>query len=183
MHINKMEAVFIRHSLKEYANGKSEEYKFDPPLTQEGITAATHAAFELEQIYGQFDVIITSPFRRCLQTAAVIASVFSQMGKPIRIIKEPMVGEYLGNHKSIDEEDFRCSITDDVIFPETIEDLRKRVSNFERLLGVKLYRKPLIVTHGIFMQMLSVANQSYKELDVLPLTITRKKKRTRNKNK
>lgn len=52
-------------------------YPFDPPLTLTGAKQAKSVAKELFAKYGDFSVVVSSPFIRCIETAVEICRVFN----------------------------------------------------------------------------------------------------------
>jgi len=52
-------------------------YPFDPPLTMTGAKQAKSVAKELFAKYGDFSVVVSSPFIRCIETAVEICRVFN----------------------------------------------------------------------------------------------------------
>eukprot|EP00438_Fugacium_kawagutii_P016520 Skav222458 [mRNA] locus=scaffold3319:157498:160760:+ [translate_table: standard] len=60
------------------ANGSQDaaEFPFDPPITAEGVQQAKQLADDLKTQLVSLDVIISSPYLRCLQTAEILAEEF-----------------------------------------------------------------------------------------------------------
>eukprot|EP00438_Fugacium_kawagutii_P016517 Skav222455 [mRNA] locus=scaffold3319:96817:99986:+ [translate_table: standard] len=52
------------------------EFPFDPPITAEGVQQAKRLADDLKRQLVSLDVIISSPYLRCLQTAEILAEEF-----------------------------------------------------------------------------------------------------------
>lgn len=101
--------IYIRHAQKAYRNGKpfpnsGEEFKryyaHDPPLTQEGRKEAEKVAEKLLRLYPVPTHIITSPYLRARETAAIMAGVIVKRNSPatIEILCQSDISEYLGNH-------------------------------------------------------------------------------------
>lgn len=74
--------VILRHSERrdqvDPTYLETDEHKawpFDTPLTENGIKLAHDVADELAEKSAAFSMIVTSPYRRCMQTAAEVAKV------------------------------------------------------------------------------------------------------------
>lgn len=89
--------VILRHSerrdqvdptYKDCEEGRA--WPFDPPLTEKGVKLAQDVALELAEVHAQaqFTTIITSPFYRCMQTAAELVKVLK-----LPVILDQEVGE------------------------------------------------------------------------------------------
>lgn len=143
--------LITRHGTKAYANGKSDTYQFDPPLTLTGIDNASTLGLSL--LDANIDEILTSPYYRCIQTALAIQRVLKQFGRDISVKIEPLLAEYLGNQKVVREADLRLDAWLSYPGVETIKDLRIRVKKFTQRYPVVTTRK-LIVTHGLVIRQL-----------------------------
>eukprot|EP00438_Fugacium_kawagutii_P003470 Skav217401 [mRNA] locus=scaffold532:747331:752181:- [translate_table: standard] len=53
-----------------------EEFPYDPPITAEGVQQVKELAYDLKQQLASLDVIISSPYLRCVQTAEILAEEF-----------------------------------------------------------------------------------------------------------
>lgn len=58
-----------------FTSEASQEYPFDSPLTARGRKQAMDFANELLACHGSFSLVVTSPFLRCIQTAAEVCKV------------------------------------------------------------------------------------------------------------
>jgi broad specificity phosphatase PhoE len=91
-----MSQLYIRHSFKEYKNGKNEEFSLDPDITEEGKLAAREKFIMLVNTYGVPNQIISSPYLRARTTAHIAADVILELtGKQINITCDRYVGECL----------------------------------------------------------------------------------------
>lgn len=87
---------YIRHSYKAWANGKNPEYSLDPHLTENGRKHAHERFSELVRTYGAPSRIVSSPYRRTRETAAIAQSVvLSATGIYVPITYDTRLGEYL----------------------------------------------------------------------------------------
>lgn len=142
--------IYIRHAEKEYNNGHSESYKFDPNITEEGMEKTRILANKLLEEYGKPDVIICSPYLRTRETADLISKV---VGVDYRIDK--FLSEYLGNHKyeklDVHEETKKYNPP----HPETFRKFQTRVYKHNTYMNKFSDKKVWIVTHGLFITELS----------------------------
>jgi len=79
-----MQILIIRHGIavdpdKFAAKGGAEQ---DRPLTERGAKRTKRAARGLRRVLEHIDLIATSPFRRALQTAEIVARVFASRQEP-----------------------------------------------------------------------------------------------------
>ncbi|MCX8093646.1 MAG: phosphohistidine phosphatase SixA [Candidatus Goldbacteria bacterium] len=87
-----MQIYFMRHGLAAdkklpiYLNNDAER-----PLTEEGIKKSIIVAKGLKKIVKNFDIIFTSPLKRALQTASIVAEEFNLKTK-IKVINELLPG-------------------------------------------------------------------------------------------
>eukprot|EP00438_Fugacium_kawagutii_P032421 Skav234924 [mRNA] locus=scaffold840:964194:966398:+ [translate_table: standard] len=80
------------HALDDW--GCSEDatkFPYDPPITAEGVQQAKDLARDLKQQLVSLDVIISSPYLRCVQTAEVLAEEFD-----VLVLLDAEVGEVMG---------------------------------------------------------------------------------------
>lgn len=135
--------VVLRHSeRRDYVDGPSwletEEGKawpHDTPLTERGHELAAEVAKELEALHAQanFVALATSPYRRCIETAAAVAKLLK-----LPVIVDQELGEVWGREMPKEPNPFRLG-----------NDLRKMVnglgikdSNPTVDGGLKLFGKP-----------------------------------------
>ena len=150
--------MFIRHSYREYRNGKSPDGKLqhDSPILpgyERGIISKFLYNFNK---YGYPDKIICSPFLRTRETAKIIKHI---LPPNVEIIIDKGVEEYLGFQKpkggipDLDEETRKY--TDCKLGIETFDDIKIRSQNYYEQI-----KNPdeniLIITHGIFISQLAV---------------------------
>ncbi len=82
-----MNLYLIRHSISE--NSSFNKKDFDRELTEEGIFVIKNSANEWKKFIGKFDVILTSPLLRAVQTAELISPLLQYQKN---IIKENNLG-------------------------------------------------------------------------------------------
>lgn len=149
--------MFVRHSYREYRNGKSPKGKLqhDSPISS-GYERSIGFKFLYNfNLYGYPDKIICSPFLRTRQTAKVIKHFIPDN---VKIFIDKDVEEFLGFQKpkrgipDLDEETKKY--TDCKLGVEKFEDIKKRSSNFyEKIKNPD--ENILIVTHGVFISQLA----------------------------
>ncbi|MFP4499211.1 MAG: phosphohistidine phosphatase SixA [Vulcanimicrobiota bacterium] len=71
-----MELYFLRHGEAEDAMFNTPDADFERNLTEKGMNDLILEAFGLKQIVDRFDVILTSPLVRAVQTASVFGKVY-----------------------------------------------------------------------------------------------------------
>jgi len=138
----KQTLVLLRHSercdyvdprYKETQDGQ--EWPHDTPITTNGVVLAKDVAKELNRLHKQvrFAAIICSPYRRCLETAAVLAR---RLKIPTMIDQE--MGEVWGKDMRGDPPPWRT----DIDLQNLVDSLKLTVLN-ERLKsgGIKCYGK------------------------------------------
>mmetsp|Transcript_107364 Transcript_107364/g.309099 ORF Transcript_107364/g.309099 Transcript_107364/m.309099 type:complete len:325 (-) Transcript_107364:33-1007(-) len=93
----KQTLVVLRHSERldhvdpNYKNTpEGKEWPFDTPLTEAGVKLAHSVAEELAELHDEvhFAMVATSPYRRCMQTAAEVAKLLG-----LKVIIDQEVGE------------------------------------------------------------------------------------------
>ncbi len=72
-----MQLYFLRHGLADWPDWDAAQDHLRP-LTKEGIKKMKAEAKTLAQLGVQFDVILSSPYTRALQTADIVAGQFGQ---------------------------------------------------------------------------------------------------------
>jgi phosphohistidine phosphatase len=82
-----MNLYLIRHSISENISFNKKD--FERELTEEGILVIKNSINDWKKFIGKFDVILTSPLVRAVQTAEIISSV---MQTEPNIIKENNLG-------------------------------------------------------------------------------------------
>lgn len=151
--------VFIRHAEKAYPNGNGNsltDKKHDPPLTENGRKASIEKAKELVTLFGFPTRIISSPYRRCRETAESLLEGLKRIGdskdcreggaskgreesKESRGYEESKecekeidirVAEYLGNHNNIDLDITNETASFNIKHPETWRQFNVRINNY-----------------------------------------------------
>src|SRR5579872_2889842 len=89
--------IFIRHGDKQHANSATGvPYPLDSDITEDAYVQAKKIGKDIVSTCGEPQLIISSPYRRTLQTAECIKSVCST--NPTIMI-DSNVAEYLGHQK------------------------------------------------------------------------------------
>lgn len=159
--------IYIRHAHKSYKNGqplveKSKvrtnreqrfSYAHDPPLTREGRKAAAKLAEELLSKYPTPAHIITSPYLRARETAAIMAGVIVKKYSPttIQISCQAELSEYLGNHNRESLDVAPSTAKHSPPHPETFFQFRARIAEHYKswLEADEETDVTWIITHGI----------------------------------
>ncbi len=132
--------IFISHANKAYKNGKAMTEKHDPPITPIGITKCESVAKHLSSKYGQPDIILTSPFKRCRQTAAEFGYT--------NIVVNTSLAEYLGHQNDALDVSAETS-TYNIPYPETMAQFKERIVDFCHQMLSMSHGVIWCVTHGI----------------------------------
>lgn len=152
---------FVRHG-ESVLNEQGIRQGREGGLSPRGIEQAKQTAKGLLQESKPFDVIISSPFERTVETTNIINE---QLHLPVEYIellaerKNP--SEIIGKHKdspevlaitdridnSFHKDDFRYSDE------ENFTDLKMRARNLLRYIEERPEKRLLMVTHGIFLKM------------------------------
>ena len=147
--------IFIRHGHKTYENGRSSEYRFDPPLTTYGQEQSYICFKNLLDQYGPPSGIVASPFRRTRQTADIARLVIlERLGYHVEINYDNSIREYLGNHHCINSDDFE----DQTRVHLTLKNNSERWGAFIKRLknaGPQLQPNVWYITHGLVIQQLA----------------------------
>lgn len=135
-----MPIYFIRHGIKEYANGKGIP-RFDPGI--KNINPDIKLRLPINP-----SSITSSPFLRCRQTAQLLYP-----GSRINISKE--FGEFLGHWPTIEESDllpctYKYYQGNLACFKESVEDFKKRIQNevISLLERLPIESDHIVITHG-----------------------------------
>lgn len=108
--------LFIRHSVKEYTNGKSTAYPLDPDLTEKGVVLAHDKFALLVEKYGVPNKIVTSPYLRTRRTAEIAQQViYDTKGIVVDIVCDNYLSEYLNYDK------YHNIKLEEALKPETLE--------------------------------------------------------------
>jgi len=151
--------VYIRHADKEYVNGYSETYKHDPGITKHGADKSKHVSNKLIEKWGYPSIIVSSPYRRCRETAIIMKSMFK---KDLKIIIDKELSEYLGNHKNSPLDVTPETKIHHPPHPESFDDMKKRVNvHYNKMLQFSKHYKDKVVwlvTHGIIIKQIAHLN-------------------------
>lgn len=142
-----MDLYIVRHGETGYNKMGLLQGRIDIPLNQNGIDQAKQTKKELEQI--NFDVVISSPLSRAIETAKIIAPD-KEIKTDHRLI-ERNLGEYEGKPKRICDFDFYDNLLANHTEKgmEAILDLIVRVRSLILELKEKYPDSTiLLVTHG-----------------------------------
>jgi len=90
--LNKTMYIYIRHFHKEYKNGRSETFPYDPRIVADENGHIATLRRQLISAYGLPMAVITSPYERTRSTAFLLA------GDDIPVIVDPDLSEYLSEH-------------------------------------------------------------------------------------
>lgn len=138
--------IYIRHGDKAYGNGKVEKYKHDPPLTIIGVKEMTTLTLSLLEKYRLPQYIISSPYRRCRESAGhIIKTIYLNTGKEIPLFIDVNVSEYLGNHKKSRLDVYPETMKYNPPHPETFHNFRQRIIDHDSKCPDNVW----VVTHGI----------------------------------
>lgn len=149
------------------------QWPLDPPLSDAGHTQADGLGDHIKAFAAgkgsEFHVVISSPYLRCIQTAARICK---RLGPDVKMLVDQSIGEVYGPSvmgevqphcqvrafaeaekycRSLGVDVVRCAIGSPPAWPETLKDARTRyalrfLSYLQRLAVAK--RNFLLVTHG-----------------------------------
>ncbi len=154
---------FIRHGQTEL-NAKGIRQGPDGPLSPEGVLQVQAVAKRFPTKKGKPQVIISSPFQRTKETAAIIAQTLHmsveycdllvERKNPTEIIghsgKEEQVQKIVDRiDKSFHDDDLRYSDE------ENFMDLKARAKKLLAYIGKRKERQIIMVTHGIFLKMVA----------------------------
>lgn len=151
---------FVRHGKTDYSQKNTKIYQGWgtqlAPLSEKGIAQIEKAALD-ERLRGA-DVILTSPYTRAVQTAAILSRVTGA-----RIVVETDLHEWLGNKAYIYDDDetaensYREYGETDGVYPdgearrwEDAKAIRARVLTV--LEKYRRYDKVIIASHGMLMR-------------------------------
>ena len=161
--------LMLRHGTKQYKNGESDIYPFDPDLTYKGRELIAKITHQFIEEYGEPDLIYCSPYLRTRHTAKIVRS--QCVNKPDIIIDRDL-SEFLGAQDELREEDVRPETWKyDPYPPETREEFTLRAKN----IYTKLFNrdddcqdlKIVIVTHSYtIIKMISYHNSISSENSV-----------------
>lgn len=144
---------FIRHG-ESQAQVSGDWTTPESPLSQAGKIQAEQAAAEAIAEKIRFDIIVSSPYERALQTARIIAQHLGYPKDQIvikDILKERFYGFLESDIKSVDFfKDHTYKDVDDIKGAETIEALQKRAELALQELKKLPQDTVLVVSHAAF---------------------------------
>jgi broad specificity phosphatase PhoE len=147
-----MEIYLLRHAQSEGNKQGIFQGTLDYPLSEEGIRQTEKGVNFLKNI--PFEVIISSPQKRALQTAQIISERLNLPLKTDDRIREISYGILEGvKHEEVKGKDFYLKwLENPVKYPiEGVTDFKgldRTLEKFLRELLKKNYKKVLVVTHG-----------------------------------
>lgn len=148
--------IYIRHAEKQYNNGKSENFGYDPGITEEGKRKAREHAKLLVQQWGIPDIVVCSPYKRARETAIEMISVLD-VDRDIKC--DIRLSEYLGNHRydtlNVESETMQYNPP----HPETFFDMQNRVWKHNDDMRELDFDDKVVwfITHGIIINIISNA--------------------------
>lgn len=161
-----MGRIYIRHAEKTYPNGAVPPgtcFKFDPPLTAKGRQDTIELGKKLLELYGPPKYIVTSPYRRCRETADILRSLVTGS---LPLYADARLSEYLGNHP-----DEVLDVTPETKafgppHPETLSDYDLRINqhNIEFDIFDTSPEPVWIVAHGMTLSRLARLNCGFPRL-------------------
>jgi broad specificity phosphatase PhoE len=150
----------IRHASTEYNAQRRYAGTIDVPLSEKGVEEARRAAAKMDK--ARFDVVITSPLKRAIQTARIL------IGSRAPIISNKLCRERkFGIMEGLTWDEIR-SLQPPVLLiqvgydlhtvnpkgSEPFEDMWQRTKQFRDFLFKKYGGKEiLVVSHGVFLQL------------------------------
>ncbi len=142
-----MDLYIVRHGETGYNKMGLLQGRTDIPLNQNGIEQAKKAKTELEHI--NFDLVISSPLKRALETAEIIAP-----NKEIQIdarLNERELGEYEGKPSRLYDFDFYHNLLENHT-EKGVEGIRELIVRVRKLIIELKSKYPdstiLLATHG-----------------------------------
>lgn len=161
---------FVRHG--ESIFNKSSSWvgsSIESPLTELGISQAKQTASDIISQGLKFDLIISSPLIRALDTATIICNIIQYPIKNLVIdpnITERNFGILEGNKDMTTELEYAKSELniDNIQGVEKVADLQKRADEFYKYLRTLSEENILIVGHGAFGRALS------RSINNIPIT-------------
>jgi broad specificity phosphatase PhoE len=147
-----MRLFLLRHAQSEGNKLGLFQGKLDFPLSEEGKKQSREAGIFLKENFG-FDAIISSPQKRALETAEIVADILNLPVKVDERLKEISYGILEGKKQSEVEnwEPYLKWLENPVKYPlegvDDFEQLRERLESFLKY-AYGRYEKPLIITHG-----------------------------------
>lgn len=120
--------IYIRHSEKQYKNGRSKTFPLDPALTQNGEDLARIRFRQLLESNPSPSYIVCSPYLRTRQTALIAQDIIMEQCKIlIEIEYDDQLSEFLNIDKQYNLKDAFHTETINPILPETKLKFKKRV--------------------------------------------------------
>lgn len=134
-----MNLYLIRHSIAEKASPARKD--FERELTAEGKEVIKTAAFNWKHIIPQFDLIITSPLVRAVQTGMIIAETFNYTQALIKdnnLATGARTTDLIGILNTLDAENVACIGHQ--------PDLSAHISNFIAMNGCWVHFPPAAIS-------------------------------------
>ena len=148
-----MKVYFVRHAQTK----ENEEVRLQGPLTgdftKEGKKQLRRLKRRLEKI--NFDTIFSSDLRRCVETTKYLYKEARKV-KYLSILREKNNGDFVGaKAKEIDWNKLAGTFeTQKLPGGESLEDVKKRVDKFLKLLRHQKEKNILVIGHGAFLKIL-----------------------------
>jgi len=148
---------FIRHGESQGYTNKFEQSP-ETPLSEDGIEQSTQIAERIKKV--NFDLLITSPLKRTLQTAELISEksgkeyekneLFVERKRPSRQYNLPSNSEL----RNEIEEKFQKAFLNNKKYEdaESFEEVRKRVIKALNFIEESKAEKIVVVSHGTFLR-------------------------------
>ena len=143
----------IRHGQTDWNKAKLIQGRLDNKLNDTGISQAKNTGLRLKEIDSNWDIIISSPLSRCIDTANIIKDILNYQGDIIinYDVIEREFGEAEG--KDITDEIYQKINNDEIRGIEKVKDLQARSYNAVMEIAAKYNNKKiLIITHSHFIK-------------------------------
>lgn len=147
-----MKLIIIRHAQSTDNQSKLLGGNSEARLTEKGRLQAALAGKELAQKYSRFDLVFSSPRKRCVETAEILLTQFSQ---PVTIQKSELLTErHFGQFSGQDMSKIDFRLIDNLPLGnkfqvEPLSQLESRVNRFiEQILQKSSVENILIVSHS-----------------------------------
>ena len=157
-----MKVYVVRHGRTDWNDKGLTQGKSNVPINEKGITQAMEAKDKLKNV--TFDVCISSPLKRTLQTAKIITNGKCNIITSDLLLERDM-GDFEGkNHALYSKHNYwdykENSGYNDV---EPVKDLLKRTKTFIDELKNENYENVLIVSHAATIRAINYNIEGYDE--------------------